>query len=266
MNRMLIVVFDTEADANVGVSALKQAHKVGELTLYELGLIAKDQSGKVSVKIPAGHLSVGTGLGIAVGGLIGLLGGPAGVAVGAAAGAMVGAVRDYLVTGVSLDFIESAEMFLRPGKAAIIADIEEDSVYVVDTSMKDAGGTVFRSGRFDVADAQLDHDIAGMRASLLTLAGEYKKAAGEAKAELQETIRTASAALVSAQSRAKQRSHEVEQEAELKMKSLKDQLSSAQGELRSRLEVRLADLRSTYGVRKGKLLQAWDITKDALTV
>ena len=50
MNKMLITVFETEAKAYEGLSALKGLHDDGAITLYAAAVISKDQNGKVYVK------------------------------------------------------------------------------------------------------------------------------------------------------------------------------------------------------------------------
>ena len=50
MNKMLVAVFDTEAAAFEGLSALRDLHKDGEITLYATTVLTKDQAGKIAVK------------------------------------------------------------------------------------------------------------------------------------------------------------------------------------------------------------------------
>ena len=50
MNKMLIAVFETEAKAYEGLSALKGLHENGDITLYASVVINKDQNGKIRVK------------------------------------------------------------------------------------------------------------------------------------------------------------------------------------------------------------------------
>ena len=44
MNKMLVAVFDREAAAFEGLSALKILHRDGDVTLYSSAVIAKDGS------------------------------------------------------------------------------------------------------------------------------------------------------------------------------------------------------------------------------
>ena len=50
MNKMLVGVFEREAAAFEGLSALKDLHRDGDITLYSSAVIAKDKNGKIEVK------------------------------------------------------------------------------------------------------------------------------------------------------------------------------------------------------------------------
>ena len=147
MNKILIAVFDSEDAANAGLLALRKLHSEGELTLYATGVMIKDANGVITVSTPLQEQPIGAAIGLAVGSMIGLLGGPVGLAVGAVTGTVAGAVRDFWMAGVGLDFIDEAEKFMQPGKAALVAEIEEDWVNPVDAALEDAGAHVFRRSR-----------------------------------------------------------------------------------------------------------------------
>jgi uncharacterized membrane protein len=264
MNRMLVVVFDNETTAEAGTRALKNLDAEGGITLYASGVIAKAPDGKVSVKQATDQVGVGTGIGLAVGSLIGLLGGPVGLAVGAVAGTLAGAVRDYWVAGVGLDFVEEAETFLKPGKVALVAEIEEDWVIPVDSAMEASGGVVFRQARADMVEAQYDQAIVALKTEIAQLEGEYQHATSEAKIKLQAKVTTAKAKLEETMQHAKHKINELKLEADAKIKSLEEQITKAQGDLKAKLEHRIKLLRSGYAQRSDKLKQAWGLTKEAL--
>lgn len=266
MNKLLIAVFDNETAADAGLQDLHRLHTQGDVTVYATGVIAKDASGKVSVKKSMTSGPIGTGVGLAVGSLIGLLGGPVGLAVGAATGTVVGAVRDFWVAGVGLDFIEVAEKLLVPGKVALLAEIEEEWVIPVDTALEAAGGHVLRRTRSEVAEAQFDHDIAAFRAEIKELESEASHASGAAKAKLQTKLVAAKGGLDAAVGRAQKRVDSLKQEATAKAESLKAQLNEAQGDMKVRIEERVKHVKSAFHARGAKLSQAWHLTKEALSV
>ena len=220
MNKMLVSIFDSEAAADAGLQALHKLHAGGDITLYATGVLVKDANGKVTVKKSMDPGPVGTSVGLAVGGLIGLLGGPVTMAVGALTGAVAGAVRDLWVAGVGLDFVEETERLLKPGKVALVAEVEEEWVMPIDSALEAAGGHVFRHTRTEVAEVQFDQDIAALKSEIKELEAEASHASGAAKTILQAKLTTAKASLDAAVHRAKQRVEMLKQEADAKAESI----------------------------------------------
>lgn len=265
MNKLLVAVFDNETAADAGLNALRTLHAAGEITLYAAGVLSRDADGAVSVSKPMDAGPIGTATGLAVGSLIGMLGGPVGVAVGAATGAAVGAVRDFWAAGVGLDFIEEATRHLQPGKAALVAEVEEEWIVPVDSALEAVGGQVFRRSRSEVAETQFDHDIAAFKSEIQELESEASHAGGAAKTRVQAKLAAAKGGLDSAVRRAQQRVDTLKQEAEAKAESLKLQIGQTQGEVKARIEDRMKRVKSAYHARGAKLSQAWSLTKQALT-
>ena len=50
MDKIMAVVFDEEKQAYEGLRAFRDLHKDGSITLYSDAVVAKDGSGKVSVR------------------------------------------------------------------------------------------------------------------------------------------------------------------------------------------------------------------------
>ena len=86
MDRMLVVVFDSESKAYEGQKALLQLDGEGSINVYAYAVLAKKADGTTTVKQGDDLGPIGTLMGTSFGSLIGLLGGPAGVVVGTAAG------------------------------------------------------------------------------------------------------------------------------------------------------------------------------------
>ena len=119
MDKMVVVVFDTEPKAYEGLQALSELHREGSLTVYSDAVIAKGTDGKVAVRQSASMGPVGALLGGATGTLIGLLGGPTGAATGMFAGGLGGAAYDVANLGVGADFVDEVSKRLKPAKAAV---------------------------------------------------------------------------------------------------------------------------------------------------
>ena len=265
MNKLLVAVFDTETAADAGLKALRGLHEAGDITLYASGLLTRDMSGQVTVRKPLDASPVGAASGLAVGALIGLLAGPAGAVVGAVAGTMAGAMRDFWVAGVGLDFIEEAQSHLQPGKTALVAEVEEEWVIPVDDAVAVLGGRVFRRSRSELAEAQLDHDVAAFKAEIESLEAEATQASGDAKARLQTRLAAVHLSLDNVVLRAREGAESLKAEADAKGESLKRQLAKTQGAVKARVEDRIKRVKSAYHARGAKLSQAWHLTKEALS-
>ena len=63
---------------------------------------------------------------------------------------------DLFNAGVSMDFVDEVAASLTPGKAAVIADIDETWVTPIDTRLGALGGTTFRRFPGEVIDDGAD--------------------------------------------------------------------------------------------------------------
>lgn len=266
MNKMLVAIFDSEPDALAGRQALQRLHAQGDITLYGSGVLARDLGGMVVVDPMNPRLGDGTIVGLGVGSLIGLLGGPAGVALGALAGTTAGALRDFWVAGVGLDFVEEVTRHLRPGRVALVAEIEEEWVLPADSALEAAGGIVFRRSRVEVLEAQLDSDMAALKGELKALEAEARQATADARLRLQVRMAATAAAFDAAARHAERRAQALLQEAEAKTETLKAQWQEAGEGVRARVEARIERLRSGVHARGAKLGKAWALAKDALAM
>ena len=199
MDKILVVVFESESKAYEGSLALQELQNEGSINLYAKAVIARDANGKVTVKQSGDMGPVGTSIGLLTGSLIGLLGGPVGLVIGASAGTYGGLLYDLAQLGVSQDYLDEVGKSLLPGKAAVVAEVWEDWILPVDTRMEALGGVVFRRTRIDILDDQIEKDVVAFNADLAELQAEYDQASGEAKAKLQAKIDTAKAKLQAAQ-------------------------------------------------------------------
>jgi uncharacterized membrane protein len=272
MDKMLVVVFDSERQAYEGKRVLSDLHAEGNITVYGQAVIVKDASGNVTVKEAADEGPLGTAVGMVTGALVGLIAGPVGVAVGAAAGTYGGALYDLTTAGVGVSFLDEAAERLEPGKAAVVAEIQEEWVMPLETRMEAVGGTVLRQGWGDVVDAQIARDVAAIEADIAAMEAEYQQASGEAKAKLQAKIDAARAKLQQTRDRTGAKIEAAQREAEAKLTTLREQAAGAQAERKQQLAKRQAEVKADYEERTTKLQQAgelkkeaWKLTREALT-
>src|SRR5271166_1166679 len=147
MEKMLVVVFDSELKAYEGSRALAQLDAEDSIAVHAQAVIKKNLDGTATVKNVDNDVPVGSVAGTAVGSLIGMLEGPVGLAVGATTGLFAGLLRDLFAAGVDADFVDDAAAKLTPGKYAVVADVSEEWETPVDTKMEALGATVIRAPR-----------------------------------------------------------------------------------------------------------------------
>jgi uncharacterized membrane protein len=223
VDRMLVVVFDTEPKAYEGKKALLELENEGSIVLFAYAVIGKNAAGGVTVKQSDEPGPLGTLMGTALGSLIGLLGGPTGIAVGAATGLVAGTIADLSNARVSGDFVDDVAKKLAPGKFAVVAEVQENWTTPVDTHMEAIGGTVFRRALSEVEDTANAEDIAAMKADIAQLKAEHAKARADRKAKLQQKINELNSKIQAHLEKAKERRLAAEQRAKAKVKVLKAQ-------------------------------------------
>lgn len=279
MNKMLVAVFDTEPAAYEGLNALKELHEDGDITLYATAVLVKDSSGAVSVKQTADEGPLGTAVGMLTGSVTGLLAGEAGAAAGLAAGSVAGPIGaavgfslgsltglmvDLSHTGVNVDFVDEVSQALIPGKAAVVAEVEETWQTPVDTRLGKLGGLVFRRLRSEVVEDQLVRESAAFDAELQQLEDELAQATAESKAELQQQIATAKQKLEATRNQTEARQQQLKRETDAKIAALREQMKDASERRKAQIEKRTAEVQADYEARSAKLEQARKLVKDAL--
>jgi len=264
MTKMLVAVFDREAMAFEGLSALKDLHRDGDITLYSSAVMAKDKNGKVDLRQAADPGPVGTSVGLLTGTLIGLLGGPAGLAIGASLGGLAGLIFDVNKSGVDLTFLDDVSKSLTSGKFAVLAEIDESWTTPVDTRLHKLDGIVFRRLRGEVIADQLVRESAAFEADLKSLNDDLKQAAAENRAAIQKDIEHVKTQIKTTQDLAKARLDQAKAETDAKVKALQDQAKAATGMAKARIEKRIALANADFERRSKKLNQAWALTKEAL--
>ncbi|WP_051978654.1 DUF1269 domain-containing protein [Edaphobacter aggregans] len=227
MDRMLVVVFDSETKAYEGKKALLQLDAEGSIGVYGYAIVAKDADGTASLKQGDDTGPLGTLMGTSLGSLVGVLFGPAGLAIGATAGFAGGATADLLNAGVSEDFIDDVTKVVSPGKVALVAEIEEDWTTPVDTRMEAIGGMVFRRSLAEVTQRLHDEHVAAMKADMAQLKAEHAQASADRKAKLHEKINKLDSKIQAQLEAAKEKRQAAERTAQAKAQILKAKATKA---------------------------------------
>ena len=265
MNKVVVVVFEDEKKAYEGSRAIRDLHRDGSLTLYADAVIAKDAKGEAAVPRAAEPGPEGTMAGLLIGSMFGVLAGPVGLAVGAGSGTLIGAAFDLTRAGIDEDFVREVSEFLLPGKAAVIAEIEEEWQTPLDTRMEALGGQIFRRNRIEIDDSHFEKELAAYDAELDALEAEMLRASAERKQKLDSRVRETRAKLQAKRDEVKARIEAVKREGEAKADSLHRQIESAAAEQKDRLQRRLEEVRTETRERTAKLQKALEIAKSALT-
>lgn len=145
MSAFVVVMFPDAAMIPQGTDALKKLHAQGSIKLYGSAVLARDPSGKLSVQEVTKEGLGGTAVGALIGGLAGLPLGPLAMTIGAAGGALIGNSADLLNQGDEAKFAEKILRELTPGKAAVVAEVDEDGVIALEALMEGIGGSVVRN-------------------------------------------------------------------------------------------------------------------------
>jgi uncharacterized membrane protein len=246
MEKMLVVVFENEKNAFEGTRALADLDFEGSIAVHAEAVIQKNQDGTVSMKRTEDNFPVRTVSGTAIGSLIGLLGGPVGFGIGAAVGATTGLIADVYGAGVDADFLADVAAALTAGKVAVVADVSEEWVTPVDARMEAIGGVVFRTARQDFEAEQRAKEIAALNVEIAELKAELAHAQAERKTKIQAKIDDLNRKLQGKLDQAKQRSEQLENETNAKVKALQKKLADARQQTKTAINNRIAEIRNRY--------------------
>lgn len=189
MEKIVVIVFDSESTARQGVRALYDLQDEARIVLYELAAIRRNEDGTMrrlrednDFPAPSGTIA-----GAALGSLIGLLAGGIGFAAGAGIGALIGLIRDVHTASVDTEFLTEVSSAMAPGKFAVAAHIREEQVTPLDRRMEALGGAVFRAPK--IADEERRaRESAARRAEIEQLESEYARVDEERKPRLRQRI------------------------------------------------------------------------------
>jgi len=253
MSKYAVVVFPDESTAYEGVRGLKALHEEGSLTLYGTAVIVKEADGSVSTKEVQDEGPVGTALGMLTGGLVGVLAGPAGVAVGAAGGSLIGSMFDLANIGVGVEFVDLVGSKIKPGKAAVIAEIDEYWTTPLDTRMEALDGAVLRQTRVDFEDEQFSQELAALSSELEQLEAETEEASNEMEAKLEAKRAAVAQKLEETREKGRKKAEQWESEQKVKLEKLQGQAAEAKDEAKVKILKSMEEYEAKHKSRMAKL-------------
>jgi len=264
MSKYVVCVFNDEKAVYQGAKALLELDNDASITLYEGAVVAKEADGTVRVMDWEEEGPIGALGGMLLGSLIGVIGGPVGLAIGAATGSMTGLMADAARCGVNDEFLADVMDVLTPGKYALVAEITEGWTTPLDSAMEKLGGTVFRTWRIDVEDAQIERDIEANQREHAELKEEWHQAVGDAKEKLKTKINATEAKLNALDDRLENKVETMMKESDAKIEKLNQQIAKTSGDFKHKLEKARDDLKVDYQKRSEKLKQAGKLAGEAL--
>jgi len=153
-HNLITVTFEEDSKAYEALSKLNQAAIAGRVGVRSAAVVVRGADGRITA--PEGADSV-IGTGIMGGGLLGLLlgvfGGPVGLFFGFGAGALVGSLFDVQRAERETGVLGTIADCLPNGGTALVAELDEYAVEVVDGEMSALGGTVLRVPAVEVLAA-----------------------------------------------------------------------------------------------------------------
>ncbi len=249
MEKLMVVVFDTEKRAYEGQRTLMLLDAEGSISVHANAVVIKNPDGTASVREPDNFAPLGLVSGSLLGSLIGVLGGPAGLAAGALTGGLIGALLDLADSGVSADFLDDVLKTLVPGKAAVVAEVYENWVTPVDRRMEQLGGVVFRRTWGEFGKTRKARETAAEGAEIAQLEAERAQASADRQATLQARIDGLRGKMENALERAKQRAEAAARERDAKVQALQEKAAQAKGDMKAKYEDRIAKVRAAYDER-----------------
>ncbi|HNT26158.1 MAG TPA: DUF1269 domain-containing protein, partial [Anaerolineales bacterium] len=188
MNKIFVAVFDSEAFAYEGLSILNDLHSSGDITLYATAIVAKGASRTFRARHTSGNGPIGLALDRLMGSLLSLQAAPIGATSKPSAESMAELISDLTRAGVSLDFLGEVSQALTPGKAAVLAEVQETWAIPVDARLNKIGGQVLQRQRMELFEDQLQHDAALLIGELKQRQAEMVLASAAHRATLQKEV------------------------------------------------------------------------------
>jgi uncharacterized membrane protein len=159
---VVVVRFTEPSKAYQALSELKQSDADGRIELKSAAVVQRTTQGELKIADSADNVGlVGTASGSLIGLLVGVLGGPVGLLLGFGAGALVGGSFDLDRADESDEALSVLGRAISPGSTALIADVTETEVELIDAKMDLLDGEVTRRSVVDVvAELGTAHEAA----------------------------------------------------------------------------------------------------------
>jgi uncharacterized membrane protein len=258
MDRMLVVVFDSETRAAEAMRLLAALDDEQAITIYAAARVTMDPEGSVTVADSAAGCPRDALLAVPIQRLIDLLRRPA------TAGDPT--VADLAAVGVEADFVTEVRQRFSPPSAAVVAEIEESWLLPVNVRMEQLGGYIMRRSRAPIADALNDVQLAVCADDVADMESEYTHTDRNGRAGLQESLTNARVRLQAARSMAQCAISTRKREAEAKIRVLREQAAKADADRRAIIARQIGAIRAEYVHWAARLHTVWQIPTAPLSL
>jgi uncharacterized membrane protein len=186
---VMVVRFTDPSKAHMALSVLQECDDNDRIGLKSAAVVERTAVGDLRILEDWDNVGpVGMTSGSLIGMLIGVLGGPVGVLLGWGAGATLGGGLDIDHAVTSDEALTVLGTAIPTGSTAVIAEVEEPAVEVIDGEMKMLGGAVTRRPVAEVmAELETAEDAAEDAAREARRAVHEKRKA-EMSADLSERV------------------------------------------------------------------------------
>lgn len=186
---VISVSFDPDNNAYAALTALKELDSQGQLGLAAAAVVVRDDDGEIVIKDRVGAVEFeGAAGGGLMGLLLGVIGGPLGVLIGGTYGLMVGSLVDLSEVEESESVLSQISTSVRPRRTALLAEVTEQSVEIVDAAMARLGGTVLRRSvdevEAEIAAAEKAQSEAKREATKELLRGRQERSKEQVRASV----------------------------------------------------------------------------------
>jgi uncharacterized membrane protein len=153
VENVVVIGFTDPSKAYEALSVMKECAAEGRIGLDAAAVVERTSEGTLHVPESTDNVGlVGTASGSLIGMLLGVIGGPVGVLLGWGTGALTGGVFDIVRADKSDEALRALGQAIPAGSTAVIANVSEPAVEVIDGEMAKLGGEVTRRPVAEVMD------------------------------------------------------------------------------------------------------------------
>lgn len=242
MEKLISISLQSEEQAFEASQKMMELAKNGEITIKEIYILNKEESGEVHIKNAKKEALSYTATGALAGSFIGILGGPIGVLFGMTSGLFAGSIGDLLRLSRSSRFIEKASKAIPSGQTTILAHVFESWEVPLNVSLNSFDAEIKRLR----INAEVEKYIAEELQSISEELDELRAKAELATAEEKEKIEA--------------RIAELENKRQAFQADVKEELNDGKSNWNQWLE----KVKKNFSNWRADLLDNWDDSKEEL--